>query len=205
MHDLEEPDAAQLVIKETREAIKPDEGVSGKLAFQASNDSKATADHEPGAHRSTSPSVDVESNDSNVLWEINNSIEISKGKAEGSQTESNKQSDPTADFESDFEEGEDAASKEFVPSKWNQSLVPSRSAIKSPEQQHKVTMKKSVSFERKKTQLVYEYPPPPPEEEEKVVTSVASSSIPFSSSLGNLKICFTKLFNDFRFYPLDRL
>jgi len=58
----------------------------------------------------------------------------------------------------------------FVPSKWNQTLTPIRPAIKSPavvpcekeEDQNNKTggMKKSVSFERNKTQLVYKYPPP---------------------------------------------
>jgi hypothetical protein len=66
-------------------------------------------------------------------------------------------------------------SMEFKPSKWNHSLTPSRPAIKSPavvpEEKNNVSeeelplkggMKKSVSFELSKSQLVYKYPPPEP-------------------------------------------
>lgn len=186
LHDLEEPDAAQTVIKETREGFKSDDGVSAKLAFQAS--SASAKDDRPGLSESFAVS-ETGSNDSNLCWDLNNSIEIRKGKS-NTRDANESATDVAVDFESDMDENEKPPlSEPFVPSKWNHSLVPSRSAIKSPEQQPKSGMKKSVSFERKKPQLVYEYPPPPmasdSEDEEKHSRAVVPpSSIPFSSSLG---------------------
>ncbi|CAG7727364.1 unnamed protein product [Allacma fusca] len=85
---------------------------------------------------------------------------------------------------------------------FNEAKTESSPSIKSPEQKkleghanteapdlpvtEKTSMKKSVSFERKKIQLVYQYPPPPPpsdsDDEEKHTRSLGSSA-PFSSAL----------------------
>lgn len=210
LHDLEEPEAVQTVIKETREAIKPDDGVSAKLAFQPSISDPDESVPDQGGSSTTTGISEVNSDDCSLMWDINNSIEIRKGKTSSFQFQPalDRPNNSAAETESDFEEAEDAKSQEFKPSKWNQSLVPSRSAIKSPEQQQpKSSMKKSVSFERKKTQLVYEYPPPPEEVEEKAMTTVASSSIPsFSAALGMCRltcICFRiDLYFDLDHYSL---
>ncbi|ODN06095.1 hypothetical protein Ocin01_00577 [Orchesella cincta] len=173
LHDLEDIDSKKTVIKETREAIGPDAGVNAKLAFEnRTSTNSETEEHHSGGNSVQNTEVDHE----DKMWDVNNSIEIRKFKDDGQSSKH----EPGAELRDIDDE---AIAKEFVPSKWNQSLVPSRPAIKSPEQQPKSYMKKSVSFEMNKTQLVYEYPPPPVEEEEKTITPLASASLPMSSSL----------------------
>lgn len=217
LHDLEEPDSLSQIIKETRET-NPDADVSAKLAFEDTFCTTSSSDFwtiTPDGFETTSSSQiepsDASSNDHSRIWDINSSIEIRKSKSPAdtrfedthdpdqlTKVTSIASHDGTIELE-DLEETHVTSeatevSTDFVPSKWNQSLVPSRSAIKSPEQQPKTSgMKKSVSFEMKKTQLVYEYPPPPvasdSEEEEKAAAAavrspIASSSVPLASSLG---------------------
>lgn len=90
--------------------------------------------------------------------------------------------------EPDEEPASGPTSADFVPSTWNQSLQPARRAIKSPltseQPEQKYSLKKSVSFERKKRQLVYEYPPAPqPSDSEDEGNKVKAESSPVAAPL----------------------
>lgn len=79
----------------------------------------------------------------------------------------------------------------FIPSVWNSALNPSKSAIKSPETGEDLVketgagIRKSVSFERKKRRLVYEYPPPTPQtDSDEDMGNALNLSGPLALSLG---------------------